>query len=298
MVAVHVDEAIAGFLDFLTAEAGVSPRTVEAYASDLARLARETGNVEPGRITTTRLEAHLGRLRVTHAPASVARARASIRGLFRYLQATDQIAADPATRLLGANLEASLPSYLVAEDVAKLLAACVGAEPLALRNRAFVHLLYACGLRVSEALSAGVDAVRLDLGLVRVRGKGGKERLVPVAGPACDSLADWLDRGRPALAKRAKSPPSLLFLSKTGRPLDRVRAFRLLQRLAAEAGLRSRPSPHVLRHSFATHLVEGGADLRAVQELLGHSSLATTQRYTHVDARRLRSLHQRFHPRG
>jgi integrase/recombinase XerD len=293
-----VQAAIDGFLDYLLAEAQAAPRTVEAYSGDLLRFAADVGDRRPATITPRDLEAHLGRLRDGYAPASVARARAALRGFFRYLHVTDAIPSDPASRLVGARLEATLPRCLVRDDVRRLLDSVAGDTALSLRDRAFLHLLYACGLRVTEALTAEVDALRLDVGLVRVRGKGNKERLVPVAPAAARALQDYLDAGRPKLAARQASPGRQLFLSKSGRTLDRVRAWRLLRELALRAGLESRPSPHVLRHSFATHLVEGGADLRAVQELLGHSSLATTQRYTHVDAERLRRLHGQYHPRG
>ena len=293
-----VDDAIESFLDFLLAEAGVSARTVEAYAGDLRRLASALAGRHPDDVTTADLEAHLGHLRRGYAPASVARARASIRGLFRYLASIDTVPTDPAARLLGAQLEETLPRCLGREDIDTLLASSEGDAPLDIRNRALLHLLYACGLRVSEACSFTIDGLRLDLDLVRVVGKGRKERIVPLARRAARSIEHYLDRARPRLAERSSHPSPELFLSKSGRPLDRVRVYRLLGELAARAGLALRPSPHTLRHSFATHLVEGGADLRAVQELLGHASLATTQRYTHVDARRLRRLHARFHPRG
>lgn len=293
-----MDEAIQGFLDFLLAEAGVSRRTVEAYAGDLGRLAAALGNRSPAQVRPTDLEAHLARLRAAYEPATVARARAATRGFFRYLAAMDEIPADPAARLLGARLEETLPVHLTRRDLTRLLDACPAEGPLGVRNLALLHLLWACGLRVSEAVGVDVDSVRLDLKVVRVLGKGRKERIVPLAERAAGSIADYLDRSRPRLAARRGAASPALFLSKNGRRLDRVRVFRLLRELAAAAGLESRPSPHTLRHSFATHLVEGGADLRAVQELLGHASLATTERYTHVDARRLRRLHGRFHPRS
>jgi integrase/recombinase XerD len=298
LILVIVEEAIQAFLDYLLAEAGVSPRTAEAYAGDLLRLSRDVGNRRVDRIRPAEIETHLARLRETYAPASVARARASIRGFFRFLHAMEEIPHDPASRVLGARLEQTLPPHLTRRDMRRLLEACPTEGRLSLRNRALLHLLYASGLRVSETIGVEVDAVRLDLNLVRVQGKGGKERIVPLAPAAARCLEDYLDRERPVLAERAPRPCPALFLSKGGRPLDRVRVWRLLRDLAALAGLTTRPSPHALRHSFATHLVEGGADLRAVQELLGHASLATTQRYTHVDAERLRELHGRFHPRG
>ena len=305
-----VDDSIQGFLDFLSAEAGASPHTVAAYANDLRRLAEDLGTRPIDQVVAADLELHLGKLRESHATASVARARAAIRGLFRYLFANEEIDRDPAQGLLSARLEETLPQTLTRRDVGRLLAEFDDAEGsdgtrragtrrvLRIRDRALLHILYACGLRVSEALSVEVDSLRLDHALVRVLGKGRKERLVPLADAASEAIARYLDEGRPLLAARAANSSPQLFLSRNGRPLDRVRAWRILRELAKRAGLAKLPSPHVLRHAFATHLVEGGADLRAVQELLGHASLATTQRYTHVDAERLRGLHRRFHPRA
>lgn len=293
-----MDEAIDGFLDYLLVEACASERTVEAYAGDLRRLAESLAGRTPASVTPEDLDAHFAELATRLAPASVARARASVRGFFRCLVANDELAVDPARFLLPPKLEASLPDGLSKTDIEALLAACPGDSPLSCRNRALLYVLWACGLRVSEATTMSVDALRLDLALVRVCGKGRKERLVPLAKPARQALELWLDAARPQLARRSAKTHSELFLSKSGRPLDRVRVYRLLRELASRAGIAARPSPHSLRHAFATHLVEGGAELRAVQELLGHASLATTQRYTHVDVARLRKLHASFHPRA
>lgn len=297
-----IDSWIEGFLDYLDAEVCASPKTVAAYSADVRRFAAEVGDGPIESLKPRDLERHIGRLRDTHAPASVARARAAIRGFFRWLMSIDALQKDPASDLLEARVEQTLPRCLSLRDILKLIEMAgdsVGQDrPLVLRNRALLHLLYACGLRVSEAVNVPVDAVRHDLSLVRVLGKGNKERLVPLAPPALSAIGDYLEGERPRLAGRNAAPPPNLFLSRNGRALDRSRIWRLLRELATKAGLATIPSPHTLRHSFATHLVEGGADLRAVQELLGHASLATTQRYTHVDAERLKKLHGRHHPRG
>jgi len=292
-----LETALTGFLDFLLVEACVSPHTVAAYRRDLTRLLERlpAGRKKPRAVRARDLERHLGQLSATHAATSVDRARAAIRGFFRYLHGQDLIDKDPASRLLGPKLEATLPPYLTRSDLERLFAAVPESGRLALRNRAMLRLLYASGLRVGELVALSVDSLRLDLDIVRVRGKGGRERLVPIDPGTRTQIAEYLDRLRPQLVR---GPVSELFVSHTGRPLDRVRVYRLLAEIAERAGLTISPSPHSLRHSFATHLVEGGADLRAVQELLGHASLATTQRYTHVDAKRLRQLHERFHPRG
>lgn len=296
-----VEDALLSFLDFLTAEALASSHTVQAYRRDLERLQRDLGprlQKDPAAIREIDLEAHLGRLRQRYAAATVARACASIRSFFAYLYLNNMLPRDPAQALHSPQISEKLPRVLSRQEIAALLEACPADRPLGLRNRSLLILLYACGLRVSELIGLRVDSVRLDLSLVRVLGKGGKERLVPIAGPAQESLETYLDQVRPLLRQRASGKVEHLFLSHRGRPLDRRRINRILKELAQRAGLRAPPSAHALRHSFATHLVEGGADLRSVQELLGHASLATTQRYTRVDSKRLRGLHERFHPRG
>ena len=294
-----VEDARQAFLDFLLAEACLSPCTASAYEADLKRFFAELPKgSRPTQVREAQIERHLRGLSRTHAPASVARALASIRAFFRYLHAMDQIREDPARRVLGPELEENLPPCLALADIKTLLEHCRPDKPLGLRNRALLHVLYACGLRVSETVHVCVDALRLDFALIRVLGKGRKERLVPIAAAAQESLELYLDLERPILAARAKRQCPELFLSRNGRALDRIRVYRILNELAQEAGLSIPIGPHQFRHSFATHLVEGGADLRSVQELLGHASLATTQRYTHVNRERLRALHGRFHPRG
>jgi len=296
-----VEDALLSFLDFLTAEALASPHTVQAYRRDLERL---SADLDPKHrsdlscIGEVDLEAHLAHLRRRYAAATVARACASIRSFFAYLYLNQSLPRDPAQALHSPMIPDKLPLVLTREAIAALFKACNVDQPLGQRNHSILILLYACGLRVSELTRLRIDSVRLDLSLVRVLGKGGKERLIPIAGPAQDSLEAYLDQERPLLRLRSSGKTEELFLSHRGRPLDRRRINRILAELAKRAGLTRIPSAHALRHSFATHLVEGGADLRSVQELLGHASLATTQRYTQVDQKRLRGLHERFHPRG
>jgi integrase/recombinase XerD len=234
----------------------------------------------------------------SHAPASVARAAAAIRGFYRFLHAEGEVDGDVTEGLLGPKLEQKLPKALTRRNIAKLL----DREPstdLSVRDLAILHVLYATGCRVSEVLGLRTTSIIEEHRLVRAFGKGNKERLVPIA----DSALAWVERYRtavrPKLRTRAlRDPGDVLFLSRTGRPLDRVRIYQIVKQAANEAGLTMACSPHALRHSFATHLVAGGADLRSVQEMLGHASLQTTQVYTHVDHERLRSMHQKLHPRG
>ena len=305
---------LAEFLVYLGAELQVSRHTVAAYRRDLQRFFTTTS--DDGFDRSQVLE-HLDGLRQTHAPASVVRALAALRGFARFLVAEGQLPEDPTEGLLGARLERQLPKSLGREDVAALLAVHAGADvesPLSLRNAALLHVLYASGCRVSEAIGLRADSIHRppgsgdseasrsrDTWFLRVHGKGNKERLVPLAAAAAAQLTRYLTDARPTLASRARAatPTDALFLSRTGRALDRARVWQIIKATAAKAGLdRTACSPHTLRHSFATHLVAGGADLRAVQEMLGHVSLATTQVYTHVDHERLRQTHAKFHPRG
>jgi len=286
--------ALADFLVYLGVELQVSPHTVAAYRRDLRRFLAGHAAL-PGREAIDR---HLGELLATHAPASVARAAAAIRGFCRFLAAEGLAAHDVAEGLLGPRLEQKLPNAPSRKAVARLLE--VPADGLlGIRDRALLHVLYATGCRAGEVVGLRTTSVIPEHRLLRAFGKGNKERLVPIADVALDWLRRYLTEVRPALrARAAQDPGDVLFLSRTGRPLDRVRVFQVVRAAAARAGLAVACSPHALRHSFATHLVAGGADLRSVQEMLGHASLQTTQVYTHVDHERLRSVHQRLHPRG
>lgn len=286
--------ALADFLVYLGVELQVSRHTVAAYRSDLVRLLRDQRTV-PDRIAIDRHLAHLAR---THAPASVARAAAAIRGFYRFLHTEGLTAGDAAEGLLGPKLERKLPKALSRAAVARLL----DHEPddeLGIRDQAMLQVLYATGCRVGEVVGLRTTSIVAEHRLLRAFGKGNKERLVPIADSALAWLQRYVDDVRPVLRSRARRDPGdVLFLSRTGRPLDRVRVFQVVRAACARAGLALACSPHALRHSFATHLVAGGADLRSVQEMLGHASLQTTQVYTHVDHERLRAVHEKLHPRG
>lgn len=288
--------ALADFLVYLGVELQVSPHTVAAYRRDLQRfLVGQPQLPDRGAI-----DRHLSSLLGSHAPASVARAAAAIRGFYRFLHAEGLAEDDVAEGLLGPKLERKLPKALSRKAVARLL----DTEPdpgdlLGRRDLAMLHVLYATGCRVAEVVGLRTTSVIPDHRLLRAFGKGNKERLVPIADVALRLVQQYLTEVRPQLRARAvHDPGDVLFLSRTGRPLDRVRVFQVVRAACARAGLAVACSPHALRHSFATHLVAGGADLRSVQEMLGHASLQTTQVYTHVDHERLRSVHERLHPRG
>lgn len=285
---------LAEFLVYLGAELQLSAHTVAAYRRDLEALLGRG----PDLPDAAGIRAHLRDLGQDHAQASVVRAMAAIRGFFRFLHAEGLIPSDPAEGLLGARTEQRLPKALGRANTERLLAAFPGSAPLDVRNRALLEVLYASGCRVSELIGLELGSILDPHEFLRVIGKGRKERLVPLSPRARAAIDAYLRDVRPTLAQRSRRPTDALFLSKNGRPLDRARIWQVVRVAAERVGLSVACSPHALRHSFATHLVEGGADLRSVQELLGHASLSTTQVYTHVDRDRLRSVHEKFHPRG
>jgi integrase/recombinase XerD len=283
---------LASFLVHLGVELQQSRNTVAAYRRDLRRLLQ--GEKLPDREA---LLAHLAALRRTHAPASVLRATAAIRSFYRFLLAEGVLDVDPTEHLLAVRSGQRLPKAISHAAVERLLGALEGDGPLAIRDRALLLLLYATGARVSEATALPLSAFLPEHRFLRVHGKGDRERLVPLSDRACAGLLRYVTEVRPLLAARGGGRAEHLFLSRTGRPLERNRVLQLVRAAARTAGLHG-CSPHSLRHSFATHLVAGGADLRSVQEMLGHASLATTQVYTKVDPSRLRVTHAKYHPRG
>jgi integrase/recombinase XerD len=274
--------------------ARLAPRTVEAYRRDLTGLAAWLGRPLAS-AQTEELERWIAELRAAGlSPATIARRVASLRSLFRHLVLIGAVAENPAAELDLPRRIRRLPRTLSPGEAERLIDAAAGTTPRALRDRALVELLYGAGLRVSEAVSLDKAGVDLEQRLVRTIGKGGKERVVPVGRQAVDALRRYLSRGRPHLDRRHRPE---LFLNAQGGALTRAGAFLILRRLAAKAGLEpERVHPHLLRHSFATHLLEGGADLRSVQEMLGHADLSTTELYTHVTDRRRREMYFQAHP--
>jgi integrase/recombinase XerD len=286
------DRELEAFLALLAARR--SPRTVDAYRRDLARLSDFLGK-PISKATVEELERYTAQLRADGlAATTIARRTAASRTFFRHLQLLGVRGDNPAAELKLPRRTRKLPHTLSPGEAERLIAAANGVAPRALRDRALVELLYGAGLRVSEAVGLEKGGVDLDDRLVRVTGKGGKERVVPVGRPAVDALRRYLARGRPYLDRRHRPE---LFLNAKGGGLTRTGAFLILRRLAEVAGLEpGRVHPHLLRHSFATHLLEGGADLRSVQELLGHADLGTTELYTHVSDRRRRESYFQAHP--
>lgn len=288
------------FADYLALEAGNSPNTVKAYLRDIRRMgqfATSKGVHRPGEVTRHLLRDFVYLLKdLGLSPATIRREVSAIRTYFGFLIGEGRVAADPSDRLESPQRWRRLPEVLTVREVEALIAAPKVEEPLAWRDRALLELGYGAGLRVSELCGVGLGNLLLAEGLVRVFGKGSKERLVPIGRSVIGAISTYLHTLRPSL-DRGKSGGRLL-LNARGQPLSRVGAWGVVKRCAQRAGISKRVTPHTLRHSFATHLLEGGADLRAVQEMLGHADLSTTQIYTHVDREYLRSVHRRFHPRA
>ena len=290
---------IDAFLDALWLEKGLSANTLAAYRSDLESLARWCAlkGVEPLDCDRAALLDFLAEgLRTGRSARSAARLLSCLRGFFRYHLRIGRVSADPTLQIESPRLGRPLPKSLTEEDVEALLAAPDTATALGLRDRAMLELLYACGLRVSELVGLAIGAVNLSQGVVRVMGKGSRERLVPVGDEAVAWLFRYLREARPQLVPDGAS--DALFPGRGGETLTRQAFWYRLRRHAFEAGIHKPLSPHTLRHAFATHLLNHGADLRVVQMLLGHSDLSTTQIYTHVARERLKQLHAAHHPRG
>lgn len=306
----NLPDAIDSYLTYLRVERGLSPATIRAYRADLldfdaARGARGTWGQTPD----TAIDYLANRTRRGRrndpglAPSSLRRRAASLKGFYRFAYGEGLIPVDVAAHLDLPKPARLLPETLTVEETERLLAAAGGddGEPHALRERALLELLYAAGLRISEAIGLDRDDLSTDGGFVRVIGKGDKERLVPVGEVALDWLQRWLQGPRHGLVTAGRVPTSRggpLFVGDRGGRLARQQAWVAVKRAAQRAGLGARISPHTLRHSFATHLLEGGADLRIVQELLGHASISTTQLYTHLTGERIRDVYSRAHPRA
>lgn len=314
----------ASFLEHLAIERGLSAHTLSAYQRDLRAFATycaSEGIASPAEVDADRVSGFLGRLSSKHGlqAVSVARALAAVRVFFRFLVQEGVLPADPSHVVDRPKLWRRLPKVLSQPQTAALVAAPSNTVPvelralpesggaaspvarqrwkrLPIRDRAILELLYASGLRVSELCDLPLEALDLNQGVVRVTGKGNKTRLVPVGREACAAIRRYVVHVRPR--HTGTKDGGRLFLSKGSQPLTRQAVWALVKRHARKAGLTGKVSPHALRHSFATHLLEGGANLRAVQELLGHADIATTEIYTHVDAQRLLAVHQQFHPRA
>ena len=292
------------FLAYLEFERGLSRNTLEAYRSDLLQFGQHLRAIGADALTAGHSElagfldalAAGGERRPAARPATLQRKAACLRSFYRHLRREGVIAHDPTADLRAPRKSQKLPQVLSRGDVDKLLRSPRGTDPGALRDRALLELMYACGLRASEAIDLEVGDVDLAAGVLRARGKGSKERLVPVGREAVTAVRAYLERGRPALT--AATDERRLFVNRRGTGLTRQGLYKIVQRHARAVGLQDRMSPHTLRHTFATHLLAGGCDLRAVQEMLGHADVATTQIYTHLSAERLKDVYFHAHPRA
>jgi integrase/recombinase XerD len=287
------EQLVLDFLAYLEFERGLSRNTLDAYRSDLQQFGAHLERTDGDALAAgpDELAAFVALLaggdgeRPPVAPATLQRKVACLRSFYRHLRRAELIEQDPTGELRAPRQDRRLPEVLSREEVAKLLEQPAGATPAALRDRALLETMYACGLRASEATALEVGDVDLEAGILRARGKGSKQRLVPIGSTAGTALAAYLRRGRPALA--GDRLEQRLFLNHRGSGLTRQGLYKIVQRHARAAGLASKMSPHTLRHTFATHLLAGGCDLRSLQEMLGHADIATTQLYTHLSADRL-----------
>jgi integrase/recombinase XerD len=288
------------FLDFIALEEGLSRLTQNAYEKDLTRFAEYAdtkGAAAPLDITARLLREYVYHLKdLGLSPASIRRNVSAIRTYFRFLTGDGIVVRDPSERLETPKRWRELPDVLSVDEIKRLIAAPTLDDTMVFRDRALLELAYGAGLRVSEWISLTVRDLLLEEGLVRVFGKGSKERLVPIGRSAIGAAAVYLRELRPRLEKGEGK--GILFLNARGRPLTRMGAWKILRGYVERAEITKHVTPHTLRHSFATHLLEGGADLRAVQEMLGHVDISTTQIYTHVDREYLRKVHRSYHPRG
>ena len=285
------------FLNYLLVEKGAAANTVAAYSRDLTRYLGFLGERAPGDIRSSDVAGYLARLKEEGmAPRSRARALSALRMLHRFLVVEGYCELNPSSIIESPKGVAKLPSVLSCRQVEALLAAPLDTGAIELRDAAMLELLYATGLRVSELVALTLVEVNVSAGYLMTVGKGDKERLVPIGESACRAVSRYLDGARGELLKGRAS--SQLFLSRLGEGMTRQAFWNIIKKRALQAGVQSHLSPHTLRHSFATHLLENGADLRSVQLMLGHADLSSTQIYTHVTRERLKRLHSEFHPRG
>jgi len=296
---VSPDRLLSTFLRYLTVERGLSANTLEAYGRDLKRFEESLRGCRINLRSARRqdLLTHVRSLRLAGlSPKSVARAINSLRMLYRFLLSEGEVRSDPTADLDVPRTWKSLPRFLTFQEVDRLLSAPDTGRPLGVRDLAMLEVLYATGIRVSELISLRLEDLNLEVGYLNCMGKGSKERIVPLGKKAIERLQQYLRDVRPGLTRRGESP--FLFTNRNGAKMSRQGFWKILKGYGGAAGIQRNLSPHVLRHSFATHLLEHGADLRSVQMMLGHADISTTQIYTHVNRERLRRIYHDFHPRA
>jgi integrase/recombinase XerD len=294
-----MDELIESFLNYLIVECGLSRNTILGYSHDLQLFTNfllfkkiaDLNNVRPDTITSFIISEKQRGLSIN----SITRALVSIRMLYKFLLLEEKAKKNPFATMDSAKLWKKLPEIVSVKKIDELLSVPDTQTTLGMRNKAILELMYATGARVSEVAAVQLDWVNLEYGYIRCRGKGSKERIVPLGAKAVGSVQNYLQRARPKIKNSQNS--AYLFLSKAGKPLRRENIWVIVKNCSLKAGIQEHISPHKLRHSFATHLLENGADLRSVQEMLGHVNVATTQIYTHVSKQHLKAVHQQFHPR-
>ena len=289
------------YLSGLELERNLSRNTVASYKNDLSTLLiflENKGIDDPSDIETNHLNSFFKSMtNLGLSSTSSARYHSSLKGFFKYLFLNEYIKKNPMDKVLPPKRAKSLPAVLSFEEIDKILQQPKTDNKLGLRDKAILEIMYACGLRVSELIVLHVSDLYLSEEIIRVFGKGSKERFVPVGSSAIKWVEEYLKNGRPLLSKKLKSE-NILFLNSRGTKLSRMGLWKIVQKYAHEAGIKKEIHPHTFRHSFATHLLEGGADLRAVQEMLGHVDISTTQIYTHIDREYIKQVHKDFHPRG
>jgi integrase/recombinase XerD len=299
--ATAMEAAIDEYLDHLSVERGLSQSTVASYRGDLSAYAgflAGRGRHEPACVTSKDVsEFTVARMDAGVSARSIARNLSCIRGFHRYLVVTGSATADPTAEVEGPKFRRRLPDVLSVHEIEAVIEAVDTSTELGIRDRAMIEMAYGAGLRVSELISLELSNLFFEDGYIRCMGKGSKERIVPVGEAAIHWVTRYRRDVRPALAVRAAAT-DVLFLNARGGPLSRMGFWKILQKAVKRAGVRDRVKPHTLRHSFATHMLEGGADLRVVQEMLGHADISTTQIYTSVDREYLKEIHKTFHPRG
>ncbi len=297
---IALDLAVSGYLDHLIVDRGLAKLTVEAYGSDLKGFSEfllQRGIRAPRKVTREDILVFLARLdRQGLGPRTRARKTSCIKGFFHFLMERSQIAEDPTEQIDSPQFPKKIPEYLEPAEVERLLAAVDKSKPEGRRNAAMLELVYASGLRVSELVTVELDRMDLEMGCVIVMGKGSKERVVPMGLAASRALMEYLEKSRPALlgGKRCDA----LFVTRRGGPMTRQAFWKIVKKTAVAGRISKEISPHTLRHSFATHLVQNDADLRSVQIMLGHADISTTEIYTHVAQHRLKQIHSAIHPRG
>jgi len=299
-----LEAAIAAFLNYVKVERGLAANTISAYSTDLQKFSRfaAAGGIQLESVTRDNIVEFLSSLyRQKLDSRTVARHLVAVRNLFRFALSEEVISVDPTLNLESPKLRKPLPSYLRMEDVDRLLNQPDLSTPYGLRDKAMIELLYSTGLRVSELVGLRVSDVEMRIGCLRCIGKGDKERMVPVGSKAISAVQQYLEKSRPVLQRHTGSEARQtqhLFLNRNGTRLSRIAIWRILMQYGRRAGIRASLSPHKLRHSFATHLLERGADLRSVQLMLGHADISTTQIYTHVIEERLKQIYKAHHPRA